>query len=59
MPSITCLSWSTSSGLVKFAPPGVEKNLGGQVAAPVFAGLAAEIMRYLDEPTTVSRTTGR
>ncbi|HJM75131.1 MAG TPA: penicillin-binding protein 2 [Dehalococcoidia bacterium] len=47
------------SVLVKIDQPGVDRNLGGQVAAPVFAGLAAEIMKYLEEPTTVVRMTGR
>jgi cell division protein FtsI/penicillin-binding protein 2 len=38
--------------LVKIDQPAGGLNLGGQVAAPAFAGLAAEIMSYLDIPPT-------
>ena len=47
------------SVLVKIDQPGGERNLGGEVAAPVFAALAADIMRYLDEPAAVSRAAAR
>lgn len=36
--------------LVKIDQPGGERNLGGEVAAPVFAQVAAEVMEYLNEP---------
>lgn len=36
--------------LVKIDQPGGERTLGGEVAAPVFSSLAAEIMQYLDVP---------
>ncbi len=36
--------------LVKIDQPGGERNLGGEVAAPVFSGVAADIMEYLNEP---------
>jgi cell division protein FtsI/penicillin-binding protein 2 len=36
--------------LVKIDQPSGGLNLGGQVAAPVFAGIAAEIMEYLNVP---------
>ena len=38
------------SVLVKIDQPGVERNLGGEVAAPVFALVAADIMQYLSVP---------
>ena len=38
------------SVLVKIDQPGGELNLGGQVAAPVFAGVASDIMEYLNVP---------
>jgi cell division protein FtsI/penicillin-binding protein 2 len=38
------------SVLIKIDQPGGGLNLGGQVAAPVFAGLAAQIMDYLRVP---------
>lgn len=47
------------SVLVKIDQPGGERNLGGEVAAPVFAALAADIMKYLDEPAAVSRAAAR
>jgi cell division protein FtsI/penicillin-binding protein 2 len=36
--------------LVKIDQPSGGLNLGGQVAAPVFAELAADLMAYLDVP---------
>ena len=36
------------SVLVKIDQPGGDRNLGGEVAAPVFASLAADIMEYLN-----------
>ena len=38
------------SVLVKIDQPGGDRNLGGEVAAPVFASLAADIMEYLNVP---------
>lgn len=38
--------------LVKIDQPTGGLNLGGQVAAPVFAGVAADIMKYLQVPAT-------
>jgi cell division protein FtsI/penicillin-binding protein 2 len=38
--------------LVKIDQPGGDSNLGGVVAAPVFARIAADIMEYLNVPTT-------
>ena len=36
--------------LVKIDEPSGERILGGEVAAPIFSGLAAELMDYLDVP---------
>ena len=38
--------------LVKIDRPSGDSNLGGVVAAPVFARIAADIMEYLNVPTT-------
>ena len=38
--------------LVKIDQPSGDSNLGGVVAAPVFALIAADIMEYLNVPTT-------
>lgn len=43
------------SVLVKIDRPGGDLNLGGQVAAPVFAGIAADIMEYLEIPPDDAR----
>ena len=43
------------SVLVKIDQPGGERNLGGEVAAPVFSRVAADIMEYLNEPATQRR----
>jgi cell division protein FtsI/penicillin-binding protein 2 len=41
--------------LVKIDQPGGERNLGGEVAAPVFAGIAADVMEYLNIPADADR----
>jgi cell division protein FtsI/penicillin-binding protein 2 len=38
--------------LIKIDQPSGERNLGGEVAAPLFAKLAAELMDYLNVPRT-------
>ena len=43
------------SVLVKIDRPGGDLNLGGQVAAPLFADIAADIMDYLEIPTSDAR----
>ena len=45
--------------LVKIDQPGGELNLGGQVAAPVFARVAAAIMEYLNVPSNQSQAAAR
>ncbi|MPZ99769.1 MAG: hypothetical protein GEU80_10625 [Dehalococcoidia bacterium] len=47
------------SVLVKIDQPGGDVNLGGQVAAPVFAGVAADIMEYLDIPPSEQLVAGQ
>jgi cell division protein FtsI (penicillin-binding protein 3) len=37
--------------LVKIDQPGGGRNLGGEVAAPAFAKVAADIMEHLNVPT--------
>ena len=40
--------------LVKIDQPSGDSNLGGEVAAPVFSAIAADIMEYLNVPTDQS-----
>ena len=41
--------------LVKIDQPGGDRNLGGEVAAPLFSQVAGDIMEYLNVPTTERR----
>ena len=45
--------------LVKIDQPGGERNLGGEVAAPLFSRVAAEIMEYLNVPAAERRAAAR
>ncbi len=45
--------------LVKIDQPAGERNLGGEVAAPLFSRVAADIMEYLNVPTSDRRVLAR
>ena len=45
--------------LVKVDQPGGERNLGGEVAAPLFSRVAADIMEYLNVPAHGHRAVAR
>ena len=45
--------------LVKIDQPAGERNLGGEVAAPLFSRVAADIMEYLNVPASERRVTAR
>ena len=45
--------------LIKIDQPGGERNLGGEVAAPLFSRVAADIMEYLNVPSSTHRAAVR